>query len=429
MAETHKKLRYLIPPGTSFDFLGISRPINIISLLLLVGSVVALIANYQIRGEVLNWTIDFEGGTEVILAPQDAGGAPRTLEIAAVRDALTSAGHGEDEVSSMRWTEEVAGARRDVEGLVIRTTRFGAVTAERAAAVDQAIRDKLADRQVLSSRWSGDTLFLRTKRAIPEADLAPIFTGAGLELKPPDAGTRAQNLAPDEGTGEYRIEVSAWGLDRELERLLERAFSGTDVRVVQSYAVGAKASEDLFYNGLRAIIYAMGLIMLYLAFRFDIRYAPGAMKATVHDAFIVVGVLAVTWTPISLSTLAALLTIVGYSTNDTAIIFDRIRENMRVHKDKTIERIVNLSLNEVLGRSILTSLFVFAVTLMMNIFGDGVLANFAFVLNVGVIVSAASTIFLSAPVFVWISKKWYSGPPRRRQAPAPAPAAADADAR
>lgn len=417
MAELHKKLRFLIPPGTSFDFLRIARPINVISLLVLVASIAVLFVNQHVRGAPLNWTIDFKGGTEVILSAHDAGGTPKLLAIGDVRGALAAAGHGEDEVSRMQWTEDAPSGEREIDGLVIRTTRFGAVTPERARVVETAVREQLADRQVQAVRWSGETLYVRAKQPITDAEIATIFKAAGLELKPPDAATKVQNATPDQGTGEYRIELSAWGLDRELERLLEQAFPDTDVRIAQSYAVGAKASSDLFYKGIKAILYAMALIMLYLAFRFDIRYAPGAMKATVHDALIVIGVLAVTWTPISLSTLAAILTIIGYSTNDTAIIFDRIRENVRVHKDKSIERVVNISLNEVLGRSILTSLFVFAVTLMMNIFGDGVLANFAFVLNVGIIVSAASTVFLSAPVFVWISKKWYSGPPRRRRPP------------
>lgn len=321
----HKPLRFLIPPGTKFDFLAISRPISIISLLLLVASIAALFVNYGVRGAALNWTIDFQGGTEVILVARDPAGAPTVLPVAGLRAALAAAGHGDDEVSSMRWTEDAGETDRDVEGFVIRTTRFGAVSPDRAAEVERAIRDRLADPDVLSARWSGDRLYLRSRREITEAELAPIFASAGLELKPSDAETRSQGSTADVMTGEYLIEVAAWGLDRELERILERAYPGTEIEIVQSYAVGPKASADLFYNALKAIVYAMGLIMLYLVFRFDIRYAPGALKATVHDTVIVIGVLAVTWTPISLSTLAALLTVIGYSVNDTAIVFDRIR--------------------------------------------------------------------------------------------------------
>jgi preprotein translocase subunit SecF len=109
----------------------------------------------------------------------------------------------------------------------------------------------------------------------------------------------------------------------------------------------------------------------------------------------------------------------GYSVNDTVIVFDRIRENQAKLKDKKIERIIDISINEMLVRTILTSSTVFATTLIMNIFGTGQVKNFAFAMNVGVIVGTYSSIFLAAPLFMWISRKYYSGPApaRRRVAP------------
>ena len=193
----------------------------------------------------------------------------------------------------------------------------------------------------------------------------------------------------------------------------------------QSYGVGAKAGDKLRDDAAKSIVFALFLIMLYLAFRFDIRYAPGAAFATVHDAVMVIGVFAITWTNVSLVSVAGLLTVMGYSTNDTVIVFDRIRENQAKLKDKKIERIVDISLNEMLSRTILTSSTVFATTLIMNIFGTGLVANFAFAMNIGVIVGTYSSFFLAAPFFLWISKKWYSGPApaRRRGVLATAPAA------
>jgi preprotein translocase subunit SecF len=129
----------------------------------------------------------------------------------------------------------------------------------------------------------------------------------------------------------------------------------------------------------------------------------------------VIGVFAVTWTEVSLVSVAGLLTVVGFSVNDTVVVFDRIRENQAKLKDKSIERVIDISINEVLVRSILTSATVFATTLIMNIFGAGLVQNFAFAMNVGVIVGAYSSIFLAVPWFLWISKKWYSGPPKARR--------------
>ncbi|HLL22689.1 MAG TPA: protein translocase subunit SecF, partial [Kofleriaceae bacterium] len=150
------------------------------------------------------------------------------------------------------------------------------------------------------------------------------------------------------------------------------------------------------------------------AFRFDIRYAPGAAFATMHDAIMVIGVFALTWTEVSLTSVAGLLTVMGFSVNDTVVVFDRIRENQSKLKDKSIERIVDLSINEMLVRTILTSATVFATTLIMNIFGTGLVKNFAFAMNVGVVVGCYSSFFLAVPWFMWITKKWYSGPPKAR---------------
>jgi preprotein translocase subunit SecF len=209
-----------------------------------------------------------------------------------------------------------------------------------------------------------------------------------------------------------------WGIDRQFQQLFEKAFDNTEVVVAQSYGVGAKAGDKLRDDAAKSIIYSIFLIMLYLAFRFDIRYAPGAAFATIHDAVMVIGVFAVTWTEVSLVSVAGLLTVMGYSTNDTVIVFDRIRENQAKLKDKKIERIIDISINEMLVRTILTSSTVFATTLIMNIFGTGEVQNFAFAMNIGVIVGTYSSIFLAAPIFMWISRRWYSGPAPARRRPA-----------
>jgi preprotein translocase subunit SecF len=224
----------------------------------------------------------------------------------------------------------------------------------------------------------------------------------------------------DEGTGEYNAVFAMWGLDRQYGQLLEAELPGTKTVAVQSYGVGAKAGQKLRDDAAKSIIYAIFLIMLYLAFRFDIRYAPGAAFATIHDAVMVIGVFALTWTEVSLTSVAGLLTVIGFSVNDTVIVFDRIRENQAKHKDKKLERIIDISINEMLVRTILTSSTVFATTLIMNIFGTGLVKNFAFAMNIGVIVGTYSSIFLATPFFLYISNKWYSGAPKGRRAAPPA---------
>jgi preprotein translocase subunit SecF len=125
----------------------------------------------------------------------------------------------------------------------------------------------------------------------------------------------------------------------------------------------------------------------------------------------VIGVFAITWQEVSLTTVAALLTVIGYSVNDSVVIFDRIRENVVRLKDKKFGRVINISLNETMARTLLTSITLFVVTLMMNILGTGLVRNFAFAMNIGVIVGVYSSVFVASPVALGIHNRWFSGPP------------------
>ena len=148
--------------------------------------------------------------------------------------------------------------------------------------------------------------------------------------------------------------------------------------------------------------------MVYIAFRFDLRYGPGTVVALLHDAVIIVGAFAVTYKEFSLTTVAAVLTIIGYSMNDTIVVFDRIRENAARLRDRRFDRVVNQSINETLSRTIWTSATVFFVTFAMNVFGVGVIRDFAFAMNVGVIVGTYSSIFIASPILIWLNDKYQS---------------------
>lgn len=420
MASQEHNFRYLLKPGNDFAFVAKFRIWAIVSFLLCAGSVGMLFVNKAVRGSHLNWTIDFKGGTEVVYAFKDKNApAGQTKYVRAdagkVRAALDKAGAEGFDVSEMSWQDE-----NDVtaHGMLVRTPRFGATTAVQQKAATDAFSQKFADREIDRLQWSGDRLFVRTRKAITEAEAADVWPKAGLEAKPWGEAAALYAL-PDQGTGEYNMTFSMHGLDRQYERALEEALPGVDADVTATSQVSAKAGNELRNDGIKSLFYAMLLIVLYLAVRFDIRYAPGAIVATFHDAIMVIGVFAVTWTDVSLTSVAALLTVIGFSVNDTVVIFDRIRENVEKLKDKKLERIVDISLNEVLVRSILTSTTLFAVTLMMNVFGTGLVRNFAFAMNAGIVVGAYSSLYLAPPVFLYISNKYYSGP-----APARARAAA-----
>ena len=423
------KFRYLLPPGNNFAFVAKFKIWIVISVLLMAVAIGSLFVNKATRGEYMNWTIDFKGGTEIIVSFKDKAGNYVKEDPATVRAAFANAHESDIEISDISYAQSTDKGDVTVNGMLIRSPRFSALTDPQRQKATADFMAAFKDKDVGKATWSGDRLFVRSKKVINHDDAINVFKAGGLELKNWTAQEAAQYTHADEGTGEFNEVFSIWGVDRQYEKLLESSLGNVDVTVEQSYGVGAKAGDKLRDDAAKSIIYSIFLIMLYLAFRFDIRYAPGAAFATIHDAVMVIGVFAITWSEVSLVSVAGLLTVMGYSTNDTVIVFDRIRENQAKLKDKKIERIVDISLNEMLVRTILTSSTVFATTLIMNIFGTGDVRNFAFAMNVGVIVGTYSSIFLASPVFMWISRKWYSGPPKKRAVPvtAPAPSASSSD--
>lgn len=422
------KFRYLLPPGSDFQFVAKFRTWFTISVILLAVSIGSLFVNKAVRGQYMNWNTDFKGGTEITFSFKDKAGAFTTVQPQDVRKALRDGGEDGFDVSEMSFTAD-ADTGTTAQGSIVRTPRFAAAEPAQQQKAQTAFEESFKDRELLKLNWSGDVLYVRSKKLIANEEAAPAFVTAGLELKPWAEKDTRQFAHADEGTKEYNAAFTVWGIDRQLERVLEKGLPNIDVTPMQSYGVGAKAGDKLRDDAAKSIIFAIFLIMLYLAFRFDIRFAPAAAFATIHDAVMVVGVFSITWQEVSLTTVAAVLTVVGYSVNDTVVIFDRIRENQIKLKDKKLERIVDISLNETLVRSILTSLTVFATTLIMNIFADGAVSNFALAMNVGVIVGSYSSLFLAPPVFLWVARTWYSGPPRtRRVVSAMAPAAAATDA-
>lgn len=418
-AQPHK-FRYLLPPGNNFSFTTKFKAWLIFSVITMAASVGLLFVNKSVRGDYMNWTIDFKGGTEIILSFQKkTGGEYTKLDLGQTRTTLEKS-DPKVEVSNLAWTgQNAAGEDITINGMVVRTTRFSALTPEAASAVVTDFETTFKDREVHKVAWSGDRLSVRSGKPISDEEVKTLLEKHALEGKLWGPDEESLYSHPDEGTGEYNAWYAIRGLDRQYEHLLEDAFPDTDVIVVQSYGVGAKAGDKLRNDAVKSIVYALFLIMLYLAFRFDIRYAPAAAFATIHDAVLVIGVFAATWTEVSLTSVAGLLTVMGFSVNDTVIVFDRIRENQAKLKDKKLDRIIDISLNEMLVRTILTSATVFSTTLIMNIFGAGLVKNFAFTMNVGVIVGIYSSIFLATPIFMAISKKWYSGTGARRRVIAP----------
>jgi preprotein translocase subunit SecF len=173
--------------------------------------------------------------------------------------------------------------------------------------------------------------------------------------------------------------------------------------------VGPKAGKQLRDSARNAVALSILFIMIYLAFRFDLRFAPGVVLAMVHDALVVLGAFVLTRREVTLSTIAVVLTIVGYSMNDTVVVYDRIRENLGKHRGKSFAEIINLSVSETLSRTILTSGATMLSVIPFFIWGTGVIKDFAFGMVVGIIAGTYSSIYVAAPLTEWIDKRLAKG--------------------
>ncbi len=195
------------------------------------------------------------------------------------------------------------------------------------------------------------------------------------------------------------------GLSDEIRTVLDQNFAAENVDIRRVEMVGPKVGKDLRRQGMLAIIYALIGILIYVTVRFEFRFALGAIVALAHDVMITVGVFALLDKEFSLPILAALLAIVGYSLNDTIVVYDRIRENMKGTGKANFINIVNASINQTLSRTILTSLTTVLVLISLFVLGGGVIHDFAFAMIVGVLVGTYSSVFIASPVVISMQSK------------------------
>lgn len=190
-----------------------------------------------------------------------------------------------------------------------------------------------------------------------------------------------------------------------LSEKMASVFGADEVTVLSQEVVGPKVGDDLRRDGLRSIVAVCVLLLLYIGFRFDFLFAPGAVVALIHDVLVSVGFFSYFGKEFNLPILAALLTILGYSINDTIVIYDRIRENIsRLPKRAGIVDVINISLTETMSRTVITALTTLFVVVVLFYFGGGVLHDFAFCLIIGIVFGTYSSIFIAAPLYLLMQK-------------------------
>ena len=198
--------------------------------------------------------------------------------------------------------------------------------------------------------------------------------------------------------------ADAKGLTGRIEEALTTAFGKGAYEVRRIEVVGPKVGKDLTRKAILAIVFSWIGILIYVGVRFEFRYALGGIIALIHDVLVTITFLSVFDKEFDLNIVAALLTIIGYSINDTIVIFDRIRENTRKNIKMSLFDNINLSVNQTLSRTILTSLTVFMVLLVLFFFGGAVIHDFNFALLVGTVAGVYSTVFIASPIVLLFEK-------------------------
>jgi len=189
------------------------------------------------------------------------------------------------------------------------------------------------------------------------------------------------------------------------ENALFQAFGKEKVDIRRAEVVGAAVSKDLKTKGLLSILYACIGLLVYIWIRFELSYSVGAIAALVHDVIITMGLFSLLQKEMSLTIIAALLTIVGYSLNDTIVIFDRIRENIKKQTGSfDLASLMSDSISQTLSRTVLTSLTVFLVALCLFLLGGNVIHDFAFAMLVGVVVGTYSSMYIASPIVLLFSR-------------------------
>ena len=369
----------LIKPGTTHDFIKYRRVAvlasTLVNILVLLGAMV---------WPRLNYGVDFAGGTELQVHFQ------KPVDPGEIRDLVSKQGFGEPTVQ--RYGNE------SENQFLVRVERIALLTPEKAQSIKAAVQQALPG--LASLRFDpelGDKLDFSFEKPVDEAALRQAVESQGTTVK------EVRPLVSREGQkAEYTVITQ--GTADKIGAALREKYGEGQVEVVRTDYVGSQVGRELKVDGIKAILYAMGMILVYVGFRFDFRFSPGVVIALIHDAIITLGFFVISRHEFNLTSVTVILTVVGYSVNDTIVIYDRIRENAKRHKGKPLRDLINLSINEMLGRTILTSGATALSLLGLILYGVGTIQDFALAMLVGIISGTYSTWYIASPMTIWLEE-------------------------
>ncbi|MCC6667677.1 MAG: protein translocase subunit SecF [Polyangiaceae bacterium] len=405
----------LIPLGRLYDFMGARRLFMGLSLAAFFAALVGLFA----PGMGLKLGTDFKGGTEVEVA---FTGKVSSTE---VEDAVKASGFSHPDVIRVDDANNPS-------HYIVRVQEVTTISPEKQAEVEKSLcvgegqpADCTPNRTATEVKFSpgGDKITVRFRDSPDMAFIKERIAGvSGLRLR---AGANNPALQ-SERDNKVEIQLMSKG-DQLMAGLRDRL--GADkvpAEPLRSEWIGPKAGAQLRDAALKAVLISIVFIMAYIAFRFDLRFAPGAVFAMLHDAVTVLGFLVLVRREVNLTTVAAILTIVGYSINDTVIVYDRVRENLGRLRGRSFQSLVNLSVSEMLNRTLLASGTTIISLTGLFFFGTGTLKDFALTLIVGITLGTYSSIYVALPFTDWLDHTFFAkvgkgkkiGQTRKAEAPA-----------
>jgi preprotein translocase subunit SecF len=351
----------------------------------------AVITGWLVFG--LNYGVDFAGGSEIEIK------FDKPIDAEVVRKRLTSAGIPDVNVQVFGDPSE--------HDFLLHTPRISLLNATDATKLDQTLRGKFAGTVKAGldgfafDPEKGDELTLGFTK-LPAENIEKAKAAIKEAVEAAGAPVMSVNQPTVDSTGAATFPVVLSGISNKVQTALADHPEKAELQRVEY--VGAAVGKQLRNRGLLSVIVAMAFILGYVALRFDMRFAPGAVIALIHDAIVVLGYFVLSRREFNLTSVAVLLTVVGYSVSDTIVIYDRIRETLSRFKGQDLITLINKSINETLSRTVITS---FATALSLSgllIFTVGSIWDFAMAMLVGIITGTYSSIYIASPVTIWLEE-------------------------
>jgi preprotein translocase subunit SecF len=378
--------------NTNIDFLGKKWYFLAFSLVFSVAGLVSMGHRWATTGSPLPLGVDFRGGTLVYVKfthpPKDADVRAK-LDKAGLRDAKLQSIQGQGTTNEL------------LISLDIKETNEQALDAGKNTIVNALEPPDNGKKDLNNASAQSISEFLLTQD--------PLRAGTDANQRYQAAAQQIVSIRDKQFGGAIGSFDQLNGVPAPVIQSLQQAFFLSDFGVRNVEIVGPQVGQQLQAQAKRAVLYSLAGMLVYLWFRFELIYGVAAVVAVFHDTLITLGAFSLTNKEISLTVIAAILTLVGYSMNDTIVVFDRIRENIKLLRRESLAEIVNKSINQTLSRTILTSGLTFLTVLSLYLFGGEVLHGFSFALVIGIIIGTYSSIAVAAPMLVayqeWQAKR------------------------